>query len=100
LLIFPIGLRKDGVAEISLQNSLLAGNHNPIGPEGLHQICKHALGFRLSSAEPAGINPTVATRKLWLVTHPLPSVPAEPDKTAVLAPGDDLDRGSAKPGLN
>ena len=29
---------------------------------------------------PAGINPAVATRKLWLVTHPLLSVPAEPDK--------------------
>jgi len=48
----------------------------------------------------AGINAAVATRKLWLVTHPLPSVPAEPDKPRSWHRVDDLDRGSAKLGLN
>jgi hypothetical protein len=56
----------------------------------------HRYGDERSWWRTAGIDPTVAARKLWLDTHPLTRGAAEPDKAAVLAPGDDIDRSKGK----
>jgi hypothetical protein len=56
----------------------------------------HRCGDERSWWRTAGIEPTIAARKLWLVTHPLPSGAAELDNSALPAPGDDVDRSKGK----
>jgi ERF superfamily len=63
-----------------------------------HHRQLHLCGDERSWWRTAGIDPTIAARKLWLVTHPLPSGAAELDNSAVLAPGDDVDRSRRKRG--
>ena len=63
-----------------------------------HHRQLHRCGDERSWWRTAGIDPTIAARKLWLVTHPLPSGAAELDNSAVLAPGDDVDRSRRKRG--
>jgi hypothetical protein len=58
----------------------------------------HRCGDERSWWRTAGIEPTIAARKLWLVTHPLPSGAAELDNSALPAPGDDVDRSRRKRG--
>jgi len=58
----------------------------------------HRCGDERSWWRTAGIDPTTAARKLWLVTHPLPNGAAELDNSVVPAPGDDVDRSRRKRG--
>ena len=63
-----------------------------------HHCELHRCGDERSWWRTAAIDPTMAARKLWLVTHPLPKGAAELDNSAVPAPGDDVDRSRRKRG--